>query len=139
MQIDPTNQSTIGGASRNRFEDLTSQDFMRIMFAELSHQDPLKPQDTQALLNQINTVRSIESNTKLMNELGKLVSQNQFALAGTLVGKTITGLDESFLPVQGHVKSAAIEGNRIVLTLEGGARVPMEHVESITESEPLQG
>lgn len=138
MQINPAGPGTLDNPSRNRFEDLTSEDFMKIMFAELSHQDPLKPQDTQALLNQINTVRSIESNSKLMAELGKLVSQNQFALAGSLVGKTITGLDESFLPVQGYVKSAALEGDRIVLTLESGERVPMDQVESIIEPEPPQ-
>ncbi len=139
MEISPTQQSNGGIPSRNRFEDLTSEDFMKIMFTELSNQDPLEPQDTQALLNQINTVRSIESNVQLMTQLTELVSQNQFAMAGTLVGKTITGLDESFLPVQGRVKSAAVEGNQIMLTLASGERVPMDNIESILESEPNQG
>ncbi len=137
MQIDASLPFSPGAVSRNRFEDLTSADFMKIMFTELTHQDPLKPQDTQALLNQISTVRNIESNSKLMNELSKLVSQNQFAMAGTLVGKTITGLDESFFPAEGQVKSAGFEGNRIILTLDSGARVPMEHVESIREPEAI--
>ncbi len=139
MEVSPTQQSTGGIPSRNRFEDLTSEDFMKIMFTELSNQDPLEPQDTQALLNQINTVRSIESNVQLMTQLTELVSQNQFAMAGTLVGKTISGLDESFLPVQGRVKSAAVEGNQIMLTLASGERVPMDNIESILESEPNQG
>lgn len=137
MEINPASQSTGSAPSRNRFEDLTSEDFMKIMFTELSNQDPLQPQDTQALLNQINTVRSIESNVQLMNQLTELVSQNQFAMAGTLVGKNVMGLDESFLPVEGRVKSASVEGKQIVLTLDSGARVPLDNVERISESEPV--
>ncbi|MCC6908938.1 MAG: hypothetical protein IT430_13425 [Phycisphaerales bacterium] len=139
MEIPPTSQLPGASRTRNRFEDLTSEDFMKIMFTELSNQDPLQPQDTQALLNQINTVRSIESNVQLMDQLTQLVSQNQFAMAGTLVGKTITGLDETFLPVQGRVKSAAVEGNQIVLTLATGERVPMDNIESISETEDPLG
>jgi len=133
MEIGSTLQSSGSAPSRNRFEDLTSEDFMKIMFTELSNQDPLEPQDTQALLNQINTVRSIESNVQLMNQLTELVSQNQFAMAGTLVGKTVTGLDESFLPVEGRVKSAAVEGTEIVLTLDSGERIPLDNIESISD------
>jgi len=112
---------------------------MKIMFTELSNQDPTKPQDTQALLTQINTVRSIESNVQMMNKLTDLVAQNQFATAGSLVGKTIIGLDESFQAVQGRVKSAAIENNQILLTLVTGERVPMDNVESISDPDPING
>jgi len=139
MQIDPASPSTIIPSTPNRFEELTSEDFMKIMFTELSNQDPTKPQDTQALLTQINTVRSIESNVQMMNKLTDLVAQNQFATAGSLVGKTIIGLDESFQAVQGRVKSAAIENNQILLTLVTGERVPMDNVESISDPDPING
>ncbi len=142
MQIDPASPSSgssgISG-SPNRFEELTSEDFMKIMFTELSNQDPTKPQDTQALLTQINTVRSIESNLQMMDQLTKLVAQNQFATAGSLVGKTVIGRDESFQTVQGQVKSAAVENNRILLTLVTGERIPMDNVESISDPDPVNG
>ena len=136
MEINGVNGSnSTSSSTRNRFEELTSEDFMKIMFTELTNQDPLEPQDSQALLEQINTLRSIESSTQLMDQLSQLVQQNQFSVAGTMVGKSIVGLDENFYPVRGRVQAASLEGDRIVLTLENGERVPFDNVETVFEDD----
>lgn len=125
-----------GDGAVNRFNDMTSEDFMKIMFAELSSQSPLDPQDSKALLDQINTVRSIESNMKLMDQLGQLVSQNQFASAGTLIGKHIEGTDEEFRPVEGRVVAVRQEGDSIIAITEEGIRVPFPNITGIAEPTP---
>jgi len=48
-----------GGGNANRFNELSSDDFLQIIFAELTNQDPLEPQDTGALLEQLNSIRQI--------------------------------------------------------------------------------
>ena len=47
----------------SRFNELASEDFIQIIFTELTNQDPLAPNDTSALLDQLNSIRSIESGT----------------------------------------------------------------------------
>jgi len=115
----------------NGFSEMTSEDFLKIMFTELTNQDPLDPQDSNAILEQINSIRSIESDMTMMDQLGALVEQNQFASAGNLVGKSIEGLDESFTFVEGMVEAVGIENGEIILTLEDGSRVPFDNVERI--------
>ena len=54
----PTSTS---GVAPNAFSELTSEEFVKIMFTELSNQDPLKPSDSSALLQQMSNLRSIQS------------------------------------------------------------------------------
>lgn len=120
-----------GSSSPNRFSEITSDEFFEIMFTELSQQDPMDPQDSKALLDQIGTIRDIEANTNLMSQLEQMVSQNQFASAASLVGKYLTGLDDLSNTVSGKVIAAGIEGDEVVLTLEDGSRVPFNQVEEV--------
>src|SRR2546423_13913932 len=82
-------------ASPTGFSALSAEDFSKIIFTELSKQDPLQPNDTNALLQQISSVRAIQSDMDLTSKLSALVNQNEFASAATLIGKTVSGVDES--------------------------------------------
>lgn len=124
------------GNGVNRFSELSSEDFVKIMFTELQNQDPTEPQDTSKLMEQLNSLRNIESNMQLMDEIGDLVGQNQFSSAANLVGKLVVGKDEQLQTIQGKVIAASIENDDIVLTLETGERMPfgnLEHVQLLED------
>src|SRR5687768_10516513 len=93
----------IGGAGGipNAFNELSSEEFVKIIFTELSNQDPLKPNDSSALLEQMSSLRSIQSDIELSQKLEALVTQNQLASAGGLIGKFITGYTDTFQRVEG--------------------------------------
>jgi hypothetical protein len=67
----------LGQRTPNRFNEMTSEDFMKIIFTELENQDPLQPNDTSALLDQLGSIRSIESDVKLTEQLQALVRENR--------------------------------------------------------------
>ena len=52
-------------APTSRFTELSSEEFIKIIFTELQNQDPFKPNDSSALLEQLNSIRSIESDIEL--------------------------------------------------------------------------
>ena len=85
----PTSSTPSTGATG--FSALTAEDFSNIIFTELSKQDPLAPNDTNALLQQISSVRAIQSDMDLSSKLSSLVNENEFSSAATLIGKTISG------------------------------------------------
>ena len=126
-----TGPSSNGTTGVNRFNELSSEDFLKIMFTELTSQDPTQPQDTSKLLDQVNSLRSIESNVQLMDQITTLVDQNQFSSAANLIGQDITGKNEQLETVQGTVQSVGIEDNKVILTLDSGERVPFDQVEKI--------
>ncbi|MBK9189284.1 MAG: hypothetical protein IPM33_10060 [Phycisphaerales bacterium] len=121
------------GASGGGFSALSSEDFAKIIFTELSKQDPLQPNDTNALLEQISMIRSIEADQNLSDRLGSLVGQNEFSSAATLIGRRIEGLNEINLRVSGVVRSVARTNQGPVLTLTDGSRVAMSRIDGVHE------
>ncbi len=120
----------------NRFIDMSSEDLVRIISTELANQDPLAPNDSTALLQQLNSIRSIESDIQLIEQLKSLVTENQLAAGSNLIGKYITGLTASSDRVSGHVRSVSREGDSVVLELDNGFSVPFESLDTIHETGP---
>jgi hypothetical protein len=133
-QIDTFNP--FAGQMRNtqsRFGDLSSEDFIRIIFTELANQDPFDPNDSTALLQQLNSIRSIESDLQMMQKLDALVHENQLAAAGNLIGKFIGGLTAQNHRVAGYVVSIIRQGDSVSLELDNGWIVPLSGVETIID------
>jgi len=128
------NNALGGSRTPSRFSEMDSADFIKIIFSELTNQDPLQPNDTSALLEQLNSIRSIEADTKLTQQLKTLVTENQLASASNMIGKVVEGLNEVFERVSGRVQSAVREGDNIKLQLESGHIVPLRNVESVMEA-----
>ena len=124
------NQSGTSGV--NSFSGMSSDDFMKIVLSELSKQDPLKPNDTSALIEQISQIRSIQSDIDLSSTLKSLVKDDQFSTAAGLIGTNISGLTDANLRVTGIVTTVSRTDAGAVLTLLSGERVPMSKVDEIS-------
>jgi len=125
-----TGAPTTSGTT-SRFNELSSEEFIKIIFTELQNQDPFKPNDSGALLEQLNSIRSIESDIEMSNRLESIVFQNQMSSAGGLIGKRVAGLTAESERVGGTVKSVARTGDEIALVLDNGWIIPMDNVEYI--------
>jgi len=117
----------------NRFGELSSEQFIEIIFTELSNQDPLEPNDTGALIEQMSTLQSMQSDMELTSRLEAIVSQNELAGAASMIGRSITGFTESGVRVSGTVTSVTRTTEGPMLNLDGGSRVPASYVERILE------
>jgi flagellar basal-body rod modification protein FlgD len=117
----------------NRFSEMGSEDFLKIIFTELTNQDPLAPNDTGALLDQLNSIRSIESDLELTNQLKALVTENQLASAGNMLGKLVTGRTEDLNRTTGIVVAALKQGDSIGLELDTGEIIPLSGLESVID------
>lgn len=133
--IGSTLESTLSetGSNANRFSELTSEDFVKIMFTELQNQDPLKPNDSNALLEQFSSLRSIESDFALQKNLQDVVKQGQLSTAGALLGKTVQGYTANFDAVEGVVKSVSQSDEGPIMNLANGWRVPFKNIASILD------
>ena len=121
----------------SRFSEMSTEDFIRIIFTELSSQDPFQPNDSAALLEQLNSIRSIESDMQLTERLESLVSENQLASASGMIGKFIGGLTEDNNRVAGFVVSVIRQGDNITLELDNGWLVPITGVETVIDPDLL--
>ena len=127
-----TGASSVGGAAAaGGFGDLKSGDFIRVLLTELSNQDPFAPQDSGALLEQLSSLRNIESQLSLQEKLEDLVLQNQISSAGGLIGKEVTGLGENNTQTKGLVTSVRVQDGEAILELDTGRSLPMNRVTRI--------
>jgi flagellar basal-body rod modification protein FlgD len=113
---------------------LTSADFSKIIFTELGKQDPLQPSDTKALLEQISTLRSIQSNMDLTTNLQKLVSQGEFSSAATLIGKTVSGVSTSQARASGTVQAVVRTKDGTFVQLGDGQRIGVSNLDQIVDA-----
>jgi flagellar basal-body rod modification protein FlgD len=124
--MDPVSSLGSGGAATssapatNAFSSLDTDQFVKIIFTELSNQDPMQPNDSQALLEQLSSLRNIQSGIDLSNKLNTLVAQNEMAAASGLIGHTISGIGEDNQRTQGVVRS-------VIRTTDGGAVLRLDN------------
>ncbi len=130
--------STVGSVTPNAFNDLTSEQFVKIMFTELSNQDPLKPNDSNQMLQQLSSLRSIQSDINLTDKLEAILTQNQLSTAGSLIGKYVSGLTEGGQRVVGEVVAVARNEKGPLLRLSNNFLVPFANVD-IMQGVPQAG
>ena len=121
------------------FNQMSSEDFIRVIFTELANQDPLSPSDSSELLDQMNSIRSIESDLQMMNKLESLVFENQLSSASSMIGNFVGGLTPEGMRVGGHVLSVVRQGGEVALELDSGWFLPLDGVETIIDPTLLVG
>lgn len=115
----------------NKFAELSSESFVRIMTAELTSQDPLKPNDSSHILEQMSSLRQIESSTTLTNKLDKLVSQNEFAAASSLLGAAVSGVADDGTRQSGIAISIVRTNKGASLVLDSGRRIAVSNIDTV--------
>jgi flagellar basal-body rod modification protein FlgD len=130
--FDPTGDP-LRSTTPNGFSSMKSEDFVRVIFAELANQDPFAPSDSAALLEQLSSIRSIESDLELTERLEALVFENQLASASNLIGKQVQGLSASNDRVTGTVVSVIRQGDEVTLELDTGWLVPIDSIVEIRD------
>lgn len=121
-----------GGANEpNRLAELNSQEFLGIILAELQSQDPLAPNDTSALMQQLSSVRSIESDLKLTERLEALVADNRLASAASMVGRRVEGIDGLGQSIVGTVAAVRTNAGSPTLLFEDGSAMQLSRVTAV--------
>ena len=128
-----TAADTANATNSNAFAELSSEEFVRIMTQELANQDPFEPNDSAAILEQLSSLRNIESQIALQDQIESLVLQNGVAQAGGLIGKLVEGLDTDNNTTAGLVTSVRIVDGEAQLELDNGKTLPIDRVTRIAE------
>jgi flagellar basal-body rod modification protein FlgD len=135
-QFLPSNPALQNSASKS-LNELDSNDFLKLLIAELKNQDPMAPSDSVQMLQQISQIRQITSNDSMISTLDSVRMGQEVATAGQMVGKKIIALNAQKEEIEGLVDrvtiSAAADGsnNRDILLHVGEHQVRMAQVRSI--------
>ena len=101
--------STNGKEKPNDIKDLEIDQFLQLMIAELTNQDPLNPMDNTQLVQQIGEIRSISATTQLSESLLAVQSGQSLTTASSLIGKKVTALTDDNQNVVGVVDKVTVD------------------------------
>ncbi|MEX0612033.1 MAG: flagellar hook capping FlgD N-terminal domain-containing protein [Pirellulales bacterium] len=97
--------------------DIDLGTFLKLMIAELQHQDPLNPMDNKDMLAQISQIREVGATDKLTQTLESVLLGQNITSATNLIGAEIEGLSDDNQKVTGMVQQISISGGQPKLHL----------------------
>ena len=140
-----TSVQTGSESTTNGMTSLDSEDFMKILIAQLQQQDPMNPMSNEAMVSQMSAIRDMEMNYTLTETLKQMTAEQRFAGAAGLIGKYVTGVVEDSggeeNSLEGVVTSVRFSASgKAILELDTGESLPLEkltevHATSITTDE----
>lgn len=115
----------------NAFAELSSAEFINILITELTQQDPFAPNDSAAILDQLSSLRNIESQLNFQKQFQSLIDQNAVTSASGMIGQLVKGIDTNNQQVEGIVQSLIIENGKPIFKLSDGSRLDADRVTDV--------
>jgi flagellar basal-body rod modification protein FlgD len=125
-----TSNKSSSTTNTDAFQKLDVEQFLKLLITELQNQDPLQPADNQQLLTQLSQIKDIAASNKLTETLDSLSLGESISSASGLIGKQITGLDDTGSNVSGVVSKVTVNGGQPRL-LVGSQSVSLKNVAEV--------
>jgi flagellar basal-body rod modification protein FlgD len=105
-----TDTPTPGQVTRTDSKGALGQDaFLKLMIAQMQHQDPLAPTDSAQMMSQLAQFTSVEQLTKLSTSVAALHLTQDFTGSVALIGRNVT-----------YRKADGTEGSGVVSAVKPG-------------------
>ena len=122
MQITAPSANTITTpAATIQPQTLTENDFLQLLSAQLSSQDPTNPTDSSEFVTQLASVSSLQAMTSLNTNFTGFSSGQDAASAPGYLGKQVTATDASGNPVTGIATAVGSLNGASTVTINGTA------------------
>jgi flagellar basal-body rod modification protein FlgD len=86
-------------------------EFMQILMAQLTHQDPLEPMDNAEMMSQFSQLNSLQELQDIHAALETMATSNQTTYLASLIGKTVKASRTDGDPIEGVVEGVITEGD----------------------------
>jgi flagellar basal-body rod modification protein FlgD len=113
-----SNSNFLPEGSSDPYGNLGFEEFIDLLVAELTNQDPMEPMSNSDLMNQIGQIREIASTDQLTKTLDAVMLSQTLATAGNVVDKVVDGMTDMGTRMCGTVISVALEGGKAILQVE---------------------
>ena len=85
----PVSTNSPANLARAASNVLESDQFMQILLAQLTHQNPLEPMNNAEMMSQFSQLNSLQELRDIHVAVDKLSSSNQVLYLASLIGKTV--------------------------------------------------
>lgn len=121
--------------ANNALGQLGSDAFLKLLVAQLRYQNPMAPNDGQAMLEQTAQFTQVETMQKIAETQSQLIGFQQVTLAASFVGKQVEVTDDIGQQLTGTVESVRFSASGPLLIVDGIA-VPLDRATSVSARTP---
>jgi flagellar basal-body rod modification protein FlgD len=105
-QVAANNPAPSAASTTNAFG---ANEFMQILLAQLTHQDPLEPMNNAEMMSQFSQLNSLQELRDIHTALEKISVSNQTTYLASLIGKTVKALRPDGETIEGVVDGVVTE------------------------------
>ena len=125
MTVIPPQTTTTGPQSgstsaSNPNAALDKDGFLKLFVAQLQHQDPTSPMDTNDSMQQMSSFSMVEQITNMASTTAKVAQSLNTSSAVGLIGRTVTYVDSSDQLQTGKVEKVATSKDGVATITVGG-------------------
>jgi flagellar basal-body rod modification protein FlgD len=136
MQVNSTPSATLGSSPALDATSLSSQalsqdDFLKLLVAQMTSQNPTDPIDNQDLLGQMVQFSTLQQNSSLQKALASLQASQSLVQANTLLGRQVTIQIDPTTTIQGTVSGVTMDSGAPEIVVDGIA-FPLSQVTAIS-------
>jgi flagellar basal-body rod modification protein FlgD len=99
---------------------LDKDGFLKLFVAQLQHQDPTSPMDTNDSMQQMSSFSMVEQITNMASSNAKIAASLTTSSAVGLIGRTVTYTDSNDQSVTGKVERVATSKDGVATITVGG-------------------
>src|SRR5712691_5477617 len=107
------------GSTRTPTKTLNQDDFLRLVMAQLSNQDPLNPQKDTEFIAQMTQFSALEQSKSMQQDIAKLQTDQQFMQANSMLGRAVTLQDDQGNLINGTVTAIQVQAGTPQLVVNG--------------------
>jgi flagellar basal-body rod modification protein FlgD len=105
----PTSTTTSQTTDSNKVAALGKDDFLKLLVAQLQHQDPMQPTDNAEYMGQLAQFSTLEQITNVGEEMKRMRASSQVDQAVAMIGKSV-----GYLTPDGKLAQGAVDAVEIV-------------------------
>ena len=125
MPVNPVDATSPTAAAQQRRDPsvLGKDDFLKLLVGQLQHQDPMQPSDDQQWIGQMAQFSQLEQVSNTAATTQKIVDTLNTNGTLSLIGRTVTYLDQSGASHTGAVDTVDMADGKASLTVGGVAGI----------------
>ena len=122
--------SNSSGVQGTASASASSTDFMQMLLAQLTHQNPLEPMKDSEMMSQYASLNSVQELQNIRGMMTTISSGSQIGYAASLIGKTAKINKADGTQLDGIVKAVTVESGKVMVQI-GEDKAPLENVVEI--------
>ena len=109
-------------------EGMNSVDFMKLLIAQLTNQDPLSPMENMDFTSQIAQLQALEEQTSMTQAMKDMRLETQMQTGAAMIGREVTGVDTTGKEATGIVVNVLMKDSKALVELEDGTQIEVAKV-----------